>query len=233
MSYKNGFVPANLLVTVAGKQIHRDLAPQLIALRAAYQAEFGVPLLITSAYRPYADQVYWRNRYLAGTGNYAVPAGTSNHGWATAIDFGGPVASIGTKQHSWMVANAPRFGFVWLRKAGNGSIEPWHFDGQYVPSSNYSGGGASAPIAKPAPVIEELESEEDIVVKDNIIALYIYVLRRLPDVAGLAGWIVDMRYGRETYESIEAKLRASDENLTMTAQERDRRTQALSGERPW
>lgn len=133
----NGNVPSSDLTLVGGKLVHKSIAPQLIALRAAYFQRFGVPLFITSAYRDYATQVYLRSLYLSGRGAYAVPPGTSNHGWGMAVDFGGNVRYIGTVEHTWMVANAPRYGFVWLRRAGNGSIEPWHFDASVVPASNY------------------------------------------------------------------------------------------------
>ena len=57
-------------------------------------------------YRTYASQVrmYGQKPALA-----AVP-GTSNHGWGLAVDLCGGIGSFGTRQYTWMVANAGRFG---------------------------------------------------------------------------------------------------------------------------
>ncbi len=139
MAYANGRLPASALALIpgTGRYIAVELLPQVVALRAAFKARFGKDLVITDGYRSYEGQVAARNRYLNGQGAYAVPPGTSNHGLAKAIDFGSRVNILGSAEHNWMVENAPRFGFVWLRKAGNGSIEPWHFDGSAVPASNY------------------------------------------------------------------------------------------------
>lgn len=43
-----------------------------------------------SAYRRYADQVYFWNLYRSGRGNLAARPGTSNHGWGRAIDLAAP-----------------------------------------------------------------------------------------------------------------------------------------------
>jgi LAS superfamily LD-carboxypeptidase LdcB len=59
----------------------------------------------------------------------AVP-GTSNHGWGRAVDLCGGIESFGTPQHDWLVANAPRFGWVhpsWAEVTGS-RPEPWHFE---------------------------------------------------------------------------------------------------------
>lgn len=159
MAYQNGRLPASALALIPGtsQRIAVELLDQVIALRAAFKAHFGKNLAVTDGYRDEAGQVAARNRYLSGKGAYAVPPGTSNHGWGKAIDFGSRVNILGTDEHDWMVANAPRFGFVWLRRAGNGSIEPWHFDGSAVPASNYIDfpGVPSAPVVTPPAPIEE------------------------------------------------------------------------------
>jgi LAS superfamily LD-carboxypeptidase LdcB len=59
----------------------------------------------------------------------AVP-GTSNHGWALAVDLCGGIQSFGTAEYAWMVANAPAFGWSnppWARP-GQGREEPWHWE---------------------------------------------------------------------------------------------------------
>src|SRR3712207_7645594 len=51
----------------------------------------------------------------------AVP-GTSNHGWALAVDLCGGINIAGTVQSAWMAAHAGRFGFVqpdWARQGGD------------------------------------------------------------------------------------------------------------------
>lgn len=159
MAYQNGRLPASALALIPGtnQRIAFELLYQVVALRAAFKAHFGKNLAVTDGYRDEAGQVAARNRYLSGKGAYAVPPGTSNHGWGKAIDFGSRVNILGTDEHDWMVANAPKFGFVWLRKAGNGSIEPWHFDGSAVPASNYIDfpGVPGAPVVTPPESVKE------------------------------------------------------------------------------
>jgi LAS superfamily LD-carboxypeptidase LdcB len=63
----------------------------------------------------------------------AVP-GTSNHGWALAVDLCGGIHIAGTPQWTWMTANAGRFGFVqpdWARP-GAEKPEPWHWEYGYI-----------------------------------------------------------------------------------------------------
>ena len=51
----------------------------------------------------------------------AVP-GTSNHGWALAVDLCGGINVAGTAEWRWMTANAGRYGFV-----EDTPREPWHW----------------------------------------------------------------------------------------------------------
>ena len=63
----------------------------------------------------------------------AVP-GTSNHGWALAVDLCGGIHIAGSAQWTWMTANAGRFGFVqpdWAGPAGE-KPEPWHWEYGYI-----------------------------------------------------------------------------------------------------
>ncbi len=125
----NGMVPTNLLcpVTAApGHLLRCDAARALDVLASAYEEALGAPLCLTDSYRTYAAQVglFARKPTLA-----AVP-GTSNHGWALAVDLCGGAESFGTPQHDWLVANAPRWGWVdpaWAR-AGGSKPEPWHWE---------------------------------------------------------------------------------------------------------
>jgi hypothetical protein len=86
----------------------------------------GAALCVTDSYRSYAEQVdvYHRKPGLA-----AVP-GTSNHGWGMAVDFCGGVQTFGTPAHTWMKANARRFGWFhpsWAEPSGS-KPEAWHWE---------------------------------------------------------------------------------------------------------
>ncbi|MGY1913885.1 NlpC/P60 family protein [Blastococcus sp. SYSU DS0973] len=108
--YPNGFIPPSAMcpLGVGGHSLRCDAAAAYRAMSSAYAADLGAPLCITDSYRTYAGQVrlYGEKPALA-----AVP-GTSNHGWGLAVDLCGGVQSFGTRQYSWMVANAGRFGFL-------------------------------------------------------------------------------------------------------------------------
>jgi hypothetical protein len=125
--YPNGMIPDGALCKFNGGQMLRcDAAGAFTAMSTAYQAQFGSPICITDSYRSFALQVttYQRKPTMA-----AVP-GTSNHGWALAVDLCGGIDSYGTSQYAWMKANAGRFGFVhptWA-EPGNGREEPWHWE---------------------------------------------------------------------------------------------------------
>ena len=92
----------------------------------AYEAAFGSPLCITDSYRSMAAQTdaFRRKPALA-----AVP-GTSNHGWALAVDLCGGINVAGTPQWTWMTQHAAAFGFVnpdWAQPGGE-KPEPWHWE---------------------------------------------------------------------------------------------------------
>jgi hypothetical protein len=126
--YSNGQIPASALceLGVGRHALRCDAAASYIAMSAAFGSAFGSPLCITDSYRSYASQVsaFARKPALA-----AVP-GTSNHGWALAVDLCGGINVAGSPQWTWMTANAARFGFVqpdWARP-GAEKPEPWHWE---------------------------------------------------------------------------------------------------------
>ncbi|WP_460405522.1 D-alanyl-D-alanine carboxypeptidase family protein, partial [Actinophytocola sediminis] len=126
--YPNGFFPRTALCPVGvGEHVLRcDAAAALGQLRQAFTAAFGRPLCVTDSYRTFAEQV---RLYGAKPALAAIP-GTSNHGWALAVDLCGGIQSFGSAHYSWMLANAPRFGWsnpLWARQ-GNGREEPWHWE---------------------------------------------------------------------------------------------------------
>ncbi|RBY94984.1 hydrolase [Blastococcus sp. TBT05-19] len=126
--WSNGRIPVEALcrLGVDGHALRCDAAASYGRLAEAYTAEFGTPMCITDSYRSFGAQVgaYYRKPTLA-----AVP-GTSNHGWALAVDLCDGINVAGTPQWSWMTAHAARFGFVqpdWARPGGE-KPEPWHWE---------------------------------------------------------------------------------------------------------
>jgi cell wall-associated NlpC family hydrolase len=126
--YRNGQIPGSALceLGVGHHALRCDAAASYIAMSTAFQSAFGSPLCITDSYRSYASQVsaYQRKPALA-----AYP-GTSNHGWALAVDLCGGINVAGSPQWTWMTANATRFGFMapdWARP-GAEKPEPWHWE---------------------------------------------------------------------------------------------------------
>jgi len=147
-TYANGRLPDSALAVIPGtkERVRADLVEQTAALRDAFQARFGKPLVVTDAYRTYAQQVSLK----ATKGVYAATPGTSNHGWGQAIDFGSRVNVEGSEEYRWMLDNAPRFGWthpLWARDGNplNGQQEPWHWEAVAVPVSNYRTTGGSVP----------------------------------------------------------------------------------------
>lgn len=109
----------------SGLVLRCDATAALSDLNAAYQAQFGEPLGISSAYRDYATQV----RTKASKGYLAAEPGTSNHGWGLAVDLSG-IGGEGTTRHNWLRANAPAFGWQhpsWARSTGS-KPESWHWE---------------------------------------------------------------------------------------------------------
>ncbi len=126
--YPNGLIPPNALCAVAGGQdlLRCDAAAAYTAMSSSFALHFGRPMCLTDGYRTFSEQVtlYGQRPSLA-----AVP-GTSNHGWALAVDLCGGIQSFGTAEYQWMVANAGRFGWVHPTWAdpGHGREEPWHWE---------------------------------------------------------------------------------------------------------
>lgn len=109
-----------------GKRLAPDAADAASKMNAAYKAKFGVNISVTDAYRTYAQQLAVK----AAKGSLAATPGTSNHGLGLAMDLGGGINSFGTAQHNWMMANAPKYGWVnptWAQQLGS-KPEPWHWE---------------------------------------------------------------------------------------------------------
>jgi hypothetical protein len=130
--FSNGRIPAEALCRLG---VHRhalrcDAAASYGQLSTAFQAAFGTPLCITDSYRSLASQV---SAFTRKPGLAAVP-GTSNHGWALAVDLCGGIHNAGSPQWTWMTANAARFGFVQPDWAAPGGQKPeaWHWEYGYI-----------------------------------------------------------------------------------------------------
>ena len=125
--WSNGTIPTTALCSITrGHALRCDAAAGYAALADAYRAAFGSPLCITDSYRSLGAQV---TAFRAKPALAAVP-GTSNHGWALAVDLCGGINIAGTVQSAWMAANAGRFGFVqpdWAQQGGE-KPEPWHWE---------------------------------------------------------------------------------------------------------
>jgi hypothetical protein len=195
----SGMLAANQLRTIEGtaRLVRFDLLEQTNALRSAFLAALDKPLVVTDGYRSYQSQVTvftsrYTTQYLAGrpyrvwneerwyqrpgTAAAAVP-GTSNHGWAQALDLGSGVnSSLTSPEYRWMRANAPRFGWThptWARNAA--TLEPWHWEAEYVPPSSYTsgGGGGSTPIPPiypnpPEPEVPDMDANDRAIAQQTL-----------------------------------------------------------------
>jgi hypothetical protein len=130
--WSNGQIPVETLCPLGTYRhaLRCDAAASYGQLNAAYTTAFGTPLCITDSYRSLGSQIsaFQRKPKLA-----AVP-GTSNHGWALAVDLCGGINVSGSAQWTWMVANAARFGFVqpdWAAPGGE-KPEPWHWEYGFI-----------------------------------------------------------------------------------------------------
>jgi cell wall-associated NlpC family hydrolase len=130
--YSNGKIPRNSLceLGVYRHALRCDAAASYALMSEAFGAAFGGRLCITDSYRSFDSQV---SAFARKPGLAAVP-GTSNHGWALAVDLCGGVHVTGSAEWNWMWANAGRFGFVqpsWAAPGGE-KPEPWHWEYGYI-----------------------------------------------------------------------------------------------------
>ena len=125
--FGNGRIPAAALCSIGRSHALRcDAAAGYAAMADAFAQTFGRPMCITDSYRSFAAQV---SAFRAKPRLAAVP-GTSNHGWALAVDLCGGINHGGSAEWRWMVDNAGRFGFVqpdWAGPSGE-KPEPWHWE---------------------------------------------------------------------------------------------------------
>ena len=127
--YDNGTIPLEELDGIPwakGEYLRPDAAAGFNKLNAKFKAKFGYNIGVTDSYRTYAEQVETKKN----KGNLAATPGTSNHGWAMALDLGTGINNFGTKEHKWMKDNATKFGWKhpdWAEPGGS-LPEPWHWE---------------------------------------------------------------------------------------------------------
>jgi LAS superfamily LD-carboxypeptidase LdcB len=111
---------------------YRTYDRQESLFRRRYRDTYN-PLTCSTAFKLWNGVKWWQ---LRGTAMAAVP-GTSNHGWALAVDSaiwtGSANVGINTNRVSWawMLAHAVEFGWSWEVQS-----EPWHiryYAGDNVP----------------------------------------------------------------------------------------------------
>lgn len=114
-----------------------------------------------TAYAEYApgkvDRRLWQGRpwfRRKGTAAAAVP-GTSNHGWALAVDIAN-VGGFNSTFYGWLTDNAPLFGFSNTEGASVG--EAWHW--VYSPTLHASHGGGSANPGTTTPTTPPEEDDD-------------------------------------------------------------------------
>lgn len=178
VTYGNGQIPLSVLVPVQpGLYLTPVAAASWLRVVARVGAEHGWLPQLTDAYRAldgYWGQVetflrryqrsyveyapgrvdrrvwngvpYWRK---PGTAATAVP-GTSNHGWATAVDVTG-LGGFGSPKFNQFAAVATRNG--WSIAEGRSVDEPWHWTKNSASFVNNPGQAVTGNIpSAPAPV---------------------------------------------------------------------------------
>lgn len=144
--YQNGLIPFSALTEVEpGKWLQPAAAEKYLAMKAACKAATGSTFYMSNssnprynqqAYRqkndPYAgsQQYFWDHRKEFGIS--AAWPGTSNHGWAVAVDITFPNSAV----RNWYRANCHTYDW---NNAGDNFGEDWHKE--YVGSLIPAGGG--------------------------------------------------------------------------------------------
>lgn len=98
-----------------------------------------IELLVTSAYRPFGEQVALHDRYTRvfgeGANEFSAQQGYSEHQLGTTVDFVTPEVNqltqefANTEAFEWLEDNAHEYGFVLSYPEGNRFYiyEPWHW----------------------------------------------------------------------------------------------------------
>jgi hypothetical protein len=153
MAAANGRLPDSALVVIPGGRMEKAAGASWLRLREKIGKETGVWICPTStrtAYRPYADQVFFWNEYKRGRGNLAAYPGTSNHGWGVAVDV----------PQSRMAELINKYGasYGWQKRWSDAPSEWWHF--KYAPQNDRHKGEAVKPKPKhPSAYLSDTEKK--------------------------------------------------------------------------
>ena len=129
--YANGQLPVHSLCPLwgaPGEALRSDATASFNRMSRAYAQAFGTPLCVTASYRTYQRQV---ELYATMPAGYAAMPGTSNHGWALAVDLCGGIQVDGSPQHQWLLDHAAAYDWfhpAWAMPGGPGPHEPWHWE---------------------------------------------------------------------------------------------------------
>jgi len=129
--YANGQLPTSALCGLwgaPGEMLQKNAAASFNAMSQAFSGVFGEPLCVEASYRTYQRQV---ELYATMPAGYAAMPGTSNHGWALAVDLCGGIQVDGSPQHQWLLDHAAAYDWfhpAWAMPGGPGPHEPWHWE---------------------------------------------------------------------------------------------------------
>jgi hypothetical protein len=133
---RNGVFPPGSLQSIPGGFLAKgEVAESWLAMFAAARRD-GITLKPAgpdSSARSFDRQVFWRNFWCSrGQCFRAAIPGTSNHGWARAVDVW-DANQISDRNWQWLNENARQYG--WSNAEGAGVGEPWHwvYVGGFVP----------------------------------------------------------------------------------------------------
>lgn len=130
-THSNGKLPVSYLCSLSWDRAELLLcqaAVDLERLNSAFRERYGINIPINDSYRNYDEQV----RVRANLGNIAAVPGTSNHGWAAAIDIAGQSlpGGYGGSAYLWLRQQLTGYNWnspFWARPSGS-KPEPWHFE---------------------------------------------------------------------------------------------------------
>lgn len=137
LNYPNGQIPESALCELwDGENVLRgDAAISWTEVNDDFRAAFGRNLCMTDSYRTLAEQ----RRVAQTKPGIAATPGTSNHGWALAVDLCASEVSSSAVM-SWLADTGGVYGWVnpsWAKRGGAGAYEPWHWE--YLPGTTALG----------------------------------------------------------------------------------------------
>ena len=122
-STRNGRLYKKTLTSIgSGHRLQQGAAEAYKTMTLAANND-GIYWSRTDSYRTYDAKVRLaEEKGLYSKVGKAAEPGTSNHGWALAVDLGAGANIYGTLQNNWLIENARNFGFYTIPR------EPWHWE---------------------------------------------------------------------------------------------------------